>query len=57
MNKELLFDEENFKEFCEECRAGRDIKGSPSEYPCIIVYKEYMGFYDYEFVYLIDFEI
>jgi hypothetical protein len=57
MNKELIFDEEDFKNFCEEYRAGKDIEGIPSEYPCIIVYKEYIGYYDYEFIYLTDFEI
>lgn len=57
MYKELLFNDEEFKEFCEVCRAGKDIIGNPSEYPCVIVYKEYIGFYDYEFVYLTDFEI
>ena len=57
MYKELLFNDEEFKEFCKVRRAGQDIKGAPSEYPCIIVYKECIGFYDYEFVYLTDFEI
>lgn len=55
MNKEYIEDEEQFRTFCSEYRVGGDIENPPYEYPCIIVYKEYCGWYDYTFVYLSDF--
>ena len=55
MDKEYIDNKEQFEIFCSEYRVGRDIVNSPSEYPCIIVYKEYCGWYDYEYVYLTDF--
>ena len=55
MDKEYIEDEEQFRIFCSERRVGRDIEYPPNEYPCIIVYKEYCGWYDYIYVYLSNF--
>ena len=55
MNKELLSSLDDYITFCKESRAGKDIDCPPANYPCIIVFKEYCGWYDYEYVYLTDF--
>lgn len=55
MDKEYIEDAEDFIIFCSESKVGRDIESAPKEYPCIIVYKELPGWYDYIFVYLTDF--
>ena len=55
MEKELLCDLDDFKTFCSEYRVGENIDYPPEEFPCVIVYKEYLGWYDYEYVYLTDF--
>lgn len=55
MNREYIEDEEQFKEFCSQYRVGRYIENPPKEYPCIILWIEIMGWYEYEFVYLSDF--
>lgn len=55
MRKEYIDNEEEFKEFCSETGIGKDIDSPPTEYPCIIVYKEYCGYYEYEYVYLNEF--
>jgi hypothetical protein len=55
MDKDYIEDEEQFETFCSEHRIRKDIENPPYEYPCIIVYKEIMGWYDYTYVYLNDF--
>jgi hypothetical protein len=54
MRKELLCDSDDFKTFCSEYGVEENME-YPKEFPCIIVYKEYCGWLDYEFVYLTDF--
>lgn len=49
--KEVLVDEEDFIDFCNNMSVGKYISGPPYDYPCVIVYGEE----DYEFVYLEDF--
>lgn len=53
MRKELLYGSDDFKTFCSEYKI-EEIE-YPEEYPCIIVYKEYCGWLDYEYVYLTNF--
>lgn len=53
MNKEVIYDQGEFNDFCERMRIGEYIQGSPQDYPCVIVYGEE----DYEFVYMGDFDI
>lgn len=55
MHKEYIDNEEEFKKFCSERRIGRDIESPPTEYPCIIVYTEHCGYYEYEYVYISDY--
>ena len=55
MDKEYIKDLEDFRIFCSEHRIGKDIEYPPNEYPCVIVYREIMGWYDYTYVYLTDF--
>ena len=53
MYKELIYNEEEFNDFCDRMRIGKYIRGFPCDYPCVIVYAEEI----YEFVYMGDFDI
>ena len=53
MYKELIYNEEEFNDFCDRMRIGKYIRGFPCDYPCVIVYAEEI----YEFVYMSDFDI
>lgn len=53
MYKELIYNEEEFNDFCDRMRIGKYIRGFPGDYPCVIVYAEEI----YEFVYMGDFDI
>lgn len=53
MNKEVLYNEEDFENFKNEMYVGEYISGSPEEYPCVIVWES--NEYNYEFVYKKDF--
>ena len=53
MYKELIYNEEEFNDFCDKMRIGKYIRGFPCDYPCVIVYAEEI----YEFVYMGDFDI
>ena len=53
MYKELIYNEEEFNDFCNRMRIGKYIRGFPCDYPCVIVYAEEI----YEFVYMGDFDI
>lgn len=53
MYKELIYNEEEFNDFCDRMRIGKYIRGFPCDYPCVIVYAEE----NYEFVYMGDFDI
>ena len=53
MYKELIYNEEEFNDFCNRMRIGKYIQGFPCDYPCVIVYAEEI----YEFVYMGDFDI
>ena len=53
MYKELIYNEEEFNDFCDRMCIGKYIRGFPCDYPCVIVYAEEI----YEFVYMGDFDI
>ena len=53
MYKELVYNEEEFNDFCDRMSIGKYIHGCPQYYPCVIVYAEEI----YEFVYIGDFDI
>lgn len=53
MYKELIYNEEEFNDFCDRMRIGKYIREFPCDYPCVIVYAEEI----YEFVYMGDFDI
>ena len=53
MYKELIYNKEEFNDFCDRMRIGKYIRGFPCDYPCVIVYAEEI----YEFVYMGDFDI
>jgi len=53
MNKDTLYNEEDFENFKNEMSVGEYINGSPQSYPCVIVWES--NEYNYEFVYKSDF--
>lgn len=53
MYKKLVYNEEEFNDFCDRMSIGKYIHGCPQYYPCVIVYAEEI----YEFVYIGDFDI
>ena len=55
MCKELIYNESDFEDFCKEMTIGKYIQGTPYDFPCVIVWDS--NEYNYEFVYMEDFDI